>query len=150
MANLLTKERRSANMSRIRSKNTNPEMVVRRLLHAMGFRFRIHDSRLPGRPDLVFPRHRKAVFVHGCFWHHHRCTEGQRAPKSRLDYWGPKITGNVRRDRLTRLRIRRGGWAILVVWECQTVPARRAELAERLHRYLNTSPVERDCRSSSQ
>jgi DNA mismatch endonuclease, patch repair protein len=143
MADSLTKKQRSANMSRIRSKNTNPEMVVRELVQAIGFRFRPHHSGLPGKPDLVFPRHRKAAFVHGCFWHHHRCTEGQRAPKSRLEYWGPKITGNVRRDRLNLRRLRRLGWAILVVWECQTVRARKMELTERLRRFLGASLAEK-------
>jgi len=105
-------------MSRVRRADTKPEMVVRRLVHGMGYRYRLHDGRLPGQPDLVFKSRRKAIFVHGCFWHQHRCKR-YRMPKTRLDFWGPKLKGNVERDRRARTLLKKAGWNILVVWECE-------------------------------
>jgi DNA mismatch endonuclease (patch repair protein) len=136
MADRLTTAQRSANMSKIRSKGTEPEMVVRRLVHSLGFRYRLHTANLPGKPDLVFPKLRKAIMVHGCFWHQHFCAEGKRVPKSRLEYWVPKIAGNVRRDKLNRYRLCNIGWRVMVVWECQTNLRRRHELTRRLQRFL--------------
>jgi DNA mismatch endonuclease (patch repair protein) len=104
-------------MRRVRHKDTKPEWVVRRLLHRLGFRYRLHRPGLPGRPDIVFPARRKAVFVHGCFWHRHqRCC---RTPKSRLDFWGPKFAENRRRDLRNQRALRKQGWDFLVVWECE-------------------------------
>ncbi|MGA7850583.1 MAG: very short patch repair endonuclease [Terriglobales bacterium] len=105
-------------MSLVRSKHTKPELFVRRLVHRLGYRYRLHQADLPGRPDLVFRSRRKVVFVHGCFWHGHKCRLG-RMPKSRLDYWSPKITGNRQRDIRTLRRLRRMEWRVLVLWECQ-------------------------------
>ncbi|MCC6425860.1 MAG: DNA mismatch endonuclease Vsr [Phycisphaerales bacterium] len=136
MTDRLTEAQRSKNMSRIRSKDTGPEMVVRRLVHAMGFRYRLHVRSLPGKPDLVFPAKHKAVLVHGCFWHSHRCKEGRRSPKSRVEYWGPKIARNADRDRQNQRRLRALGWSVLVVWECETLPSRLRRLSERLRRFL--------------
>jgi DNA mismatch endonuclease (patch repair protein) len=136
MTDRLTEAQRSHNMSRIRSKDTRPEMVVRRLVHAMGFRYRLHARSLPGKPDLVFPAKHKAILVHGCFWHRHRCKEGRRSPKSRAEYWCPKIARNVDRDRRNRRRLRAQGWSVLVVWECETLPSRLQGLSERLKRFL--------------
>ena len=104
-------------MARIRGKNTKPEMVLRRALHALGFRYRLHVRGLPGRPDLVFPRHRGIVFVHGCFWHGHEC-ELFRIPATRPDFWKEKIAGNRARDRVALDSLRTIGWRTLVVWEC--------------------------------
>ena len=102
--------RRSENMSRIRSKDTKPEMLIRRMLHGLGYRYSLHRRDLPGAPDLVFPSRRKVILVHGCFWHQHkRCIDG-RLPKSREDYWLPKLLRNVERDRRTVAKLRRGGW----------------------------------------
>jgi DNA mismatch endonuclease (patch repair protein) len=109
---------RSKQMSLVRSKSTKPEMLVRRLVHGMGYRYRLHQTELPGRPDLVFRSQRKVVFVHGCFWHGHKCRLG-RMPKSRLEYWMPKITGNRERDVKTLRRLRGMRWRALVLWECQ-------------------------------
>lgn len=106
-------------MQSVKQKNTKPELVVRQLLHRLGYRFRLHRKDLPGRPDIVLPRHRKAIFVHGCFWHWHGCPKGQ-LPKSRLDYWLPKLEGNVNRDRTKIEQIESLGWDILVVWQCET------------------------------
>jgi DNA mismatch endonuclease (patch repair protein) len=135
MADKLSIQQRSWNMSRIRSADTKPEIIVRQAVHAMGYRFRLHRRDLPGRPDIVLPRHSKVVFVHGCFWHRHSCREGRRRPKSRLDYWIPKIEGNVTRDRRARRALRRLGWDVLVVWECQTKD--QDLLESRLQRFLS-------------
>ncbi len=107
-------------MRRVRSKNTKPELIVRRLIRRMGFRFRLHVSALPGKPDLVLSGRKLAIFVHGCFWHRHRkgCRL-TRMPKSRLDYWRPKLERNHARDIQNRRKLRRHGWRVLVVWECQ-------------------------------
>ena len=121
-------------MKSVKQKNTRPEMTVRRLLHAMGYRFRLHKTELPGRPDIVLRRWRTAIFVHGCFWHVHGCSKG-RPPKSNLDYWLPKLALNVKRDQDNSQRLRSLGWNVLVIWQCEladlnSVAARiRGELA---------------------
>ena len=114
-----SKESRSALMARIGGKDTAPEMIVRRCLHGRGFRYRLHVAGLPGKPDLVFPGRKKVVFVHGCFWHAHGCAIG-RAPKSRLEYWLPKLQANLDRDRRTEQALIDLGWTPLTVWQCQT------------------------------
>ena len=134
MADKLTPERRSENMRRIRSKDTKPELVVRRMLHALGYRYRLHRKDLPGKPDLVFGRRRKAIFVHGCFWHQHdACREG-RKPSSNSQYWGPKLDRNKQRDMEAYAKLRELGWSIEVVWECEI--ATLENLSDRLRRFL--------------
>ncbi len=118
MDNLTLNQRRKT-MQRVRSKDTKPEMVVRQLAHAMGFRYRLHRADLPGKPDLVFPRLNKVVFVHGCFWHGHCCKHGCRRPESNQDYWNRKLDRNKQRDQQHRRALRRLGWSVLVIWECQ-------------------------------
>ncbi len=113
-------------MAGIRGKDTKPELVIRRGLHALGFRFRLHDRRLPGAPDLVLPRWRAVILVHGCFWHGHRCRYG-KLPKSRLEFWGPKIAANRVRDNRTLNSLRGMGWSVLVVWQCQTKDLEKLE-----------------------
>lgn len=115
---VMTKEERSRRMSLVRSKDTKPELLVRRLVHRLGYRYRLHRKDLPGRPDMVFPSRKKIIFVHGCFWHGHECKVGH-IPRSRLDYWVQKITRNNERDRSTLRRLRRRRWKCLVLWECQ-------------------------------
>ena len=120
-------------MSRIKSKDTQPELAVRSLLHRMGYRFRLHRTDLPGRPDIVLPRHRKAILVHGCFWHGHDCRLGSK-PKSNQGYWGPKIATNRSRDERNLEKLKDMGWSILVLWECDI---RRAEgLRETLDNFM--------------
>jgi DNA mismatch endonuclease (patch repair protein) len=115
----LTAERRSANMSRIRSQNTAPELLLRRMLHRAGYRFRLHRKDLPGKPDLVFPGRRRVIFVHGCFWHQHPgCAEG-RVPNSRREYWEPKLARNQQRDAAAQSALKEQGWQCIVVWECE-------------------------------
>ncbi len=121
-------------MRRIRKTNTKPEMRVRRLVHALGFRFRLHRRNLPGTPDLVFPRLRKVVLVHGCFWHQHPGCRLARMPKSRLDYWEPKLRRNQERDDATRQQLASRGWDVLVIWECETDD--NAALTTILERFL--------------
>lgn len=116
MADVVSSETRSRMMSGIRGKNTKPELLVRRLLHAKGFRFRIHAT-LSGKPDLVFPKWAAAVFVHGCFWHGHDC-HLFKWPKTRLDFWRAKISGNVARDKANVIKLCDSGWRVGVVWEC--------------------------------
>jgi DNA mismatch endonuclease (patch repair protein) len=114
----LSAERRSDNMRQIRSKDTTPELVLRSLVHRLGYRFRLHRKDLPGNPDLVFPSRKKVVFLHGCFWHHHpSCPEG-RIPGSRVDYWGPKLNRNQVRDAANQALLEEQGWGVLIVWEC--------------------------------
>src|ERR1700760_23494 len=116
----ITPERRSANMARIRSVDTKPEMAVRRVAHKLGYRYRLHRRDLPGKPDLVFPSRKKIIFVHGCYWHGHGCAVGGTGAKSNQTYWGPKISGNRARDRRHRATLRQYGWQVLVIWECET------------------------------
>ena len=120
MTDVHTPAQRSFNMSRIRAKDTRPELVVRSLVHQMGYRFRLHRKDLPGKPDLVLPGHRKVIFVHGCFWHMHRCRYGRVTPKTNAEFWQQKRMGNVERDRRNVRELRRAGWSVLVVWECWT------------------------------
>jgi DNA mismatch endonuclease (patch repair protein) len=114
----LTPEERSERMSRIRSKNSKPEMAIRRLVHGMGYRYRLHARDLPGTPDLVFRSRKKVIFVHGCFWHGHECKLG-RMPKSRIEFWSNKIASNRARDTKVLEQLREMGWSCLVIWECQ-------------------------------
>jgi DNA mismatch endonuclease, patch repair protein len=136
MVDKLTSERRSENMRRIRSKNTKPELKVRCLLHSLGFRYRLHSKDLPGKPDLVFPGRKKIIFVHGCFFHQHKgCIDG-RLPKSRPEYWEPKLARNVSRDRINRSKLTRAGWRSLVVWDCETKDL--SKLQQRLVDFLDS------------
>lgn len=121
-------------MARIKSRGTRPELTVRRLAHALGYRFRLHRRDLPGSPDLVFPSKRKVVFVHGCFWHRHSCKTARAVPKTRQEYWAPKLQRNVERDRIATAALAELGWGTLTIWECETGDA--LGMAERLKRFL--------------
>ena len=135
----LSKTRRSENMRRIRSKDTTPELSLRRLVHRMGYRFRLHKRDLPGKPDLVFPGKKKLVFLHGCFWHQHQeCREG-RVPGTWLEYWEPKLARNKERDALTGAALKSLGWDVLTLWECE-LEKDPAEVSKTLRRFLGRSP----------
>jgi len=135
MADVMSPEQRSRCMSRIRGKNTSPELRVRSLAHRMGYRFRIHRGDLPGKPDIVFPSRRRIILVHGCFWHLHSCSVGRRArPRTNAVFWRKKLTGNVTRDRSNLRRLQRAGWKVLTVWECQIHD--EGKLSKRLSRFL--------------
>lgn len=143
MADKLTPEQRSWNMSRIRGKNTKPELLVRRLLHAKGYRYRLHGkagkSSLPGRPDLVFAGRRKVIFVNGCFWHFHDCRVGQHAPKNNAAFWEAKRTRTMHRDANQRHELENAGWDVLTVWECQLKDG--SSLETQLVSFLGTPTV---------
>jgi DNA mismatch endonuclease (patch repair protein) len=130
----LTPAERSAHMARVHGVDTRPEMAVRRMVHAMGFRYRLHAADLPGKPDLVFRRLEKIVFVHGCFWHGHSCRAGRNRPSSGQNYWIAKLERNVTRDRAHVRKLRRAGWSVMTVWECQLKKPER--VAARLFKFL--------------
>jgi DNA mismatch endonuclease (patch repair protein) len=120
MADRVSVAQRSENMRRIKSADTSPEMLVRRLVHSMGYRYRLHRKDLPGKPDLVFGPKRKIIFVHGCFWHQHTNCRAGRTPGSNLDYWAPKLQRNKERDERSRSALEAAGWQVLVIWDCET------------------------------
>ena len=140
MTDIVDSRRRSAMTSRIRGRDTGPEVVVRRIAHRLGFRFRLHRKDLPGRPDLAFPRYRSVVFVHGCFWHRHEGCRSACEPKTRISFWSEKFNRNVARDRDNEEALRALGWRVLVIWECEI--RNRAALEECLLDYLRWSDDE--------
>lgn len=129
-----SQDARSAQMARIGARNTKPEMRVRRALHSAGLRYRLHTQGLPGKPDIVFPRARVALFVHGCFWHQHPdpACKLARMPKSRLEFWRPKLEGNRARDEKVRAKLEELGWMVIEVWECQTKQSQLEQLADKV------------------
>lgn len=135
MADFLTPSERSAMMSRIRSRNTKPEITVRSVLHRMGYRFRLHSASLPGHPDIVLPKYHTVILVHGCFWHHHAGCRFAYTPKSRRAFWQAKFATNRSRDRDTVRALRSQGWHVLIIWECDTYDP--AHIVTRLRRTLN-------------
>lgn len=135
-----TPEQRSRIMRAVKGADTTPELAVRRLAHRMGYRFRLRRQDLPGKPDLVFPRLRKVVFVHGCFWHGHDCARGARVPSRNRDYWMQKVARNKARDEKVPVMLNALGWKSLVIWECETKRERTME--KRLKRFLG-APVRR-------
>ena len=130
----LSRAQRSATMARVRSRDTGPELIVRRLVHSLEYRYRLYRSNLPGKPDLAFPHRKKAIFVHGCFWHGHDCSAGTNRPRSNRSYWQRKLLGNQRRDIANRAALRGLGWKVLVVWECQL--GNLGRLRSRIERFL--------------
>lgn len=130
MADLFTQEKRSWIMSRIKGRNSRPEMIVRSMVHRMGYRFRIHRRDLPGNPDIVLPRHGKIIFVNGCFWHGHKGCQRSKRPATNEKFWGRKLDGNVKRDKRFRRELHAMGWRVLVVWECET------RIVDKLHRKI--------------
>jgi DNA mismatch endonuclease (patch repair protein) len=130
---------RSANMRAIRSKDMRPELAVRRLVHGLGYRYRLHKKELPGKPDLVFTSRRKVIFVHGCFWHSHGCKVAH-VPKSNLEYWMPKLARNLARDEKSIAALTASGWKSLVIWECETKD--ETNLNKRLRKFLDAAETE--------
>jgi len=119
MTDVLTPEQRHQNMSAIKSKNTKPEVIARHIIHSMGYRYRLHQKDLPGKPDLVFPKYSKVIFIHGCYWHMHNCRYGRVVPKTNAKFWKNKRESNKNRDKKNRLDLKKLGWEILTIWECQ-------------------------------
>ena len=112
-------EQRSRNMSAIKSKNTKPEIKVRKVLHSMGYRFRLHSKDLPGSPDIVLPKYKTVIFVHGCFWHRHENCKYASTPKTRQEFWNKKFNENINRDKINQENLSSKGWKIIIVWECE-------------------------------
>lgn len=137
MIDRLDAERRSRLMQKVGTKDTGPEKAVRSMLHRLGYRFRLHRKDLPGTPDIVFPSRKLVIFVHGCFWHSHGCSKGQ-LPKSRLDYWGPKLCANTERDARNVAALRATGWNVAIVWQCELADPKA--LATRLQHLLEEPP----------
>ncbi|NHF65993.1 very short patch repair endonuclease [Xanthomonas hortorum] len=143
MADVLTPDQRRLNMSRIRGRDTKPEMIIRRGLHALGFRYRLQDRSLPGRPDLIFPRYRAVIFVHGCFWHGHDCSLF-KLPTTRRDFWKDKIASNRVRDKRVENSLLEKGWQVAIVWECSLKgPGRKGakEVLQQCRSFLLSSGV---------
>jgi DNA mismatch endonuclease (patch repair protein) len=134
MVDVLTKKQRSYNMSRIKGKDTKPELVVRKIVHMLGYRYRLHVSNLPGKPDIVLPRHKKVIFVHGCFWHVHNCKYGRVKPATRRKFWETKLKGNKERDKIKLRELRKNGWSVTTIWECQT--RKPEKLIDRIDDFL--------------
>jgi DNA mismatch endonuclease, patch repair protein len=131
----LTPEQRKRTMTQVHSKDTQPEMRVRRLVHSLGYRYRLHRKELPGTPDLVFPKRRKIIFVHGCFWHGHDCKAGRKRPKANEEYWSAKLARNRDRDTTNQTLLRAQGWDVLTVWECDL--KRFDDLTVMIRRFLD-------------
>lgn len=134
MTDKLTPEKRSWNMSRIRSKNTRTETEVRSLVHSMGFRYRLHRKDLPGKPDIVLPKYKTVVFVHGCFWHRHKGCKITTTPKSNTEFWKEKFAYNVKRDIEHQKKLKEMGWKVLIVWQCEL--KNKEDLASKVRRFL--------------
>lgn len=130
----LSPEQRSERMRRVRAKDTKPELIVRHLAWALGYRYRLHGRKLPGCPDLVFAARKKVIFVHGCFWHQHQGCKQYRMPRSRLDFWLPKLESNMARDRVNKTKLTKAGWEVLTLWECELKDADR--VSHRIIRFL--------------
>jgi len=130
LSDMFSPQKRSEIMSHIRSKNTKGEILVRKYLHRLGFRFRLHDSKLPGKPDIVLPKYRCVIFIHGCFWHAHSGCKYYRDPKTNAEYWVPKIQRNVERDKQAIYELRSLGWKVEIVWECELKKDAEARLDE--------------------
>ncbi|MSR13234.1 MAG: DNA mismatch endonuclease Vsr [Gammaproteobacteria bacterium] len=134
MIDTLTPSERSARMALVKASNTKPEIAIRKLVYALGYRYRLHDKKLPGTPDLVFSSKKKIIFVHGCFWHRHASCKLARLPKSRLGFWLPKLESNRKRDLVSKRALKRMGWQVMIIWECQA--GRTTWLGRQLSEFL--------------
>lgn len=137
MPDVHSPEIRSKNMAAIKAKNTKPEMLVRKFLHANGYRYKLHDKSLPGKPDIVLPRYKTVIFVHGCFWHGHKNCKYFVVPKTRTEWWLNKINGNIANDVKGANTLKKGGWKIIAIWECQLKPARNHQTLNSLLKKLS-------------
>ncbi len=140
MTDKATDEERSAQMRLIRSKDTKPELIIRKALYALGYRYRLHAKNLPGHPDLAFPSRKKVIYVHGCFWHRHPGCKKNRTPKSKLEYWEPKFASNIERDLRNQQDLQKMGWQFMVIWECEL--KNMAELIDRIVTFLECKKEE--------
>jgi len=147
MSDVFSPEKRSWIMSRVKGRDTKPEILVRSFVFRMGFRFRLHQRKLPGTPDIVLPRHRKVIFVHGCFWHGHKGCSRSKRPSSNVRFWNNKLDANIRRDKRFRRQLRRMGWKSLVVWECETRSPEK--LLHKLERFLHEEKSSKQSKNRS-
>lgn len=138
MVDVLSPEQRSRCMSNIRGKDTKPEMIVRRIIHNMGYRYRLHRRDLPGSPDLVFAPRKKVIFVHGCFWHQHDCPDGTTSPKTNVEFWSNKLKGNVLRDKTNYQKLFDLNWDTMIIWECWTKKKNIESLIKKIREFLDT------------
>lgn len=136
MTDIFSPDKRRAIMSAVQSKNTSPELIVRKMVFSSGYRYRLHDVKLPGNPDLVFAGRKKVIFVNGCYWHRHNCSKGRSMPKTREDFWKRKFETNVKRDTRNRRDLKKMGWDVLVVWECQTKSSKEDILRRKIICFL--------------
>ena len=141
MPDTLTKEQRLHCMSNIHSKNTKPEILVRKELFKKGFRYRINVSKLPGKPDIVLPKYKTAIFINGCFWHGHEGCRHFIIPKTNTDYWMSKIRNNQHRDKESVLKLQQAGWKVLTIWECELTTTKFPEIIQTIETIINTSPI---------
>ncbi|QNA44665.1 very short patch repair endonuclease [Lacibacter sediminis] len=137
MADVHTKEQRRFNMQQIKGKNTKPEMLVRKYLHAQGFRYKLHDKTLPGKPDLVLPKYKTVIFIHGCFWHGHRNCKYFIVPKTRTEWWTDKINKNIANDLKAMKLLKKDGWKIITIWECKLKPVKLQQALTALVKKLS-------------
>lgn len=142
MADILTPGQRSRCMAAIHSSNTSPELLLRHLLHSLGYRYRVNYAVLPGKPDLVFPTRRKVIFIHGCFWHRHHCRAGMSNPATRKAFWTAKLAENKRRDIRQVRELRMSGWAVMIVWQCQLKKSRMRWTVDRITHFLEAQVSE--------
>lgn len=143
MTDFLSPAERSERMSRIRGKDTQPELALRKALHRLGLRYRLHGAGLPGKPDLVFPRYRTVVFVHGCFWHRHAGCKIASTPKSNMSFWLEKFEKNIARDARVTAQLEATGWKVLVVWECELASKEKSQAAgKRLQALIRDAPLD--------
>ena len=136
MMDVFTKKKRSWIMSRVAGRNTQPEIIVRKRIHRMGYRFRLYEKKLPGNPDIVLPRHKKVIFVHGCFWHQHKNCGRSKRPSTNKEFWDKKLDRTIERDRKNKRLLKELGWCVLTVWQCQTHDIK--SLDQQLSKFLNT------------
>lgn len=136
MADIFSKEKRSEIMSKIGPKDSKPEIIVRKTVHSLGYRFRLHRKDLPGNPDLVFPKYKKAIFVHGCFWHRHKRCQRGKLPATNTTFWEEKISGNVKRDKSNFNKLRRLGWKYLVIWQCDIKESNKENLKRKINNFF--------------
>ncbi len=137
MKDPLSPQERSKQMSLVRSKDTKPEKIIRKIVYGMGYRYRLHVRDIIGCPDMVFRARRKVIFIHGCFWHQHKCKLGNRIPKSRVKFWHDKLEKNKKRDIEVTRRLKSEGWSVLIIWECQIHQQNLNRLSSRIQQFLN-------------
>lgn len=133
---IYSKQKRSEIMSLISGKNTKPEIVIRKIAHSLGYRFRLHKKDLPGKPDIVFPKYKKVIFVNGCFWHSHKNCKRSKLPTTNAKFWKEKIEGNKKKDKSNYIRLKKLGWDYMVIWQCEIKDSNKEKIEKRLLEFL--------------